>query len=119
MRNDFEQGNLWTVAYERLRKATMQTIWALNAVVQLFGFALIGLAATSAIAEERLPNESEIYTLYRSSVAIENTRYHVATFDAVYGHKYNFGNCQIAADLFEQQPGVRVEYWCERGRFRE
>lgn len=50
-------------------------------------------------------------------------RIHVATFDAHVGgdeenRAYNFENCQIAKSLFEGQPGVRVTYVCEEGRFR-
>ena len=28
-------------------------------------------------------------------------------------------NCDIARQLFQNQPGVTVRYWCERGRFNE
>jgi hypothetical protein len=45
-------------------------------------------------------------------------RIHVATFDAADGDKYNRENCNLARDLFAQQPGVTVKYWCETGRFR-
>jgi hypothetical protein len=61
------------------------------------------------------------YTLYRSSVAISEARIHVATFDADDGiatPSYNSENCQIAAELFQGQRGVRVRYWCEPGRYR-
>lgn len=60
------------------------------------------------------------------SVVDENARYHIATFDADTkgGPKstvfeYNWGNCMIAAELFQNQPGVRVRYWCEKGRYRD
>lgn len=59
-----------------------------------------------------------VYTLYRNSVMDENMRVHVATFDANDGEKNNQGNCWIARDLFANQGGVKVRYWCERGRFR-
>lgn len=90
-----------------------------NGIGQLTIFALMGLIATSAIAEQNSPNENTVYTLYRSAPMAANVRRHIATFDASDGHDYNFGNCQIAADLFENQPGVIVEYWCERGWFRK
>lgn len=64
-------------------------------------------------------NANNVYTLYRSG-AVEGGqtwRLHVATFDATDGAEYNRGNCQIAKDLFQAQPGVTVEYWCERGYF--
>ena len=60
-----------------------------------------------------------------SSAAVENARYHVATFDAQIGKvtgtsfDYNFENCQIAANLFENQRGVLVKYWCEKGFYRK
>jgi hypothetical protein len=50
--------------------------------------------------------------------AVGGARLHVATFDAAEGDEYNRGNCEIAADLFGKQPGVRVRYWCEKGGFR-
>lgn len=61
-------------------------------------------------------NESP-YTLYRGSVT-GPMRIHVATFDSADGEEYNRENCQIAVDLFQRQPGVKVRYWCEKGRFR-
>lgn len=79
-----------------------------------------------APAAGQTDDENSIATLYRSSVVEENARHHVATFDAdtkgdpnntVFDH--NWGNCLIAAELFQNQPGVRVRYWCEKGRYRE
>ena len=57
------------------------------------------------------------YTLYRSSTT-GPMRIHVATFDSNDGDEYNRENCQMAMDLFQQQPGVKVRYWCEKGRYR-
>lgn len=45
-------------------------------------------------------------------------RIHVATFDAAETEAYNSENCRIAAELFQQQPNVKVRYWCEKGRYR-
>jgi hypothetical protein len=59
------------------------------------------------------------YTLYRTQVRDENARTHVATFDAKDGEAYNMGNCQIAEELFQKQPGVTVKYWCEKGVFKK
>jgi len=64
------------------------------------------------------------YTLYRSSVADQlapdptkpRLRIHVATFDAKDGAAYNSANCETGRTLFEAQPGVTVNYWCEKGR---
>jgi hypothetical protein len=44
---------------------------------------------------------------------------HVATFDTADGEPYNSENCQAARDLFQQQPGVKTQFWCEKGRFRQ
>jgi hypothetical protein len=66
-----------------------------------------------------LTSDGNAATLYRSSVALENARLHIATFDAADGFDYNWGNCQIAAELFQQQPGVKVRYWCEKGRYHK
>jgi ABC-type glycerol-3-phosphate transport system substrate-binding protein len=63
-------------------------------------------------------SDDHVATLYRSSVVLSNARLHVATFDAAESFEYNWENCQLAADLFQQQPGVKVRYWCERGRYR-
>jgi len=59
------------------------------------------------------------YTLYRNSVSNANLRIHVATFDAKDGNSYNLGNCQIAQELFQNQNGVVVKYWCEKGIFKD
>lgn len=62
------------------------------------------------------------YTLYRSSAVSnggENWRVHVATFDAKVDDAYNMGNCQIAQELFQKQPGVTIKYWCEKGEFKK
>ena len=57
------------------------------------------------------------YTLYRNSVVRDEARIHVATFDAADGGAYNRDNCELAANLFQAQSGVRTRFWCERGRF--
>ena len=59
------------------------------------------------------------YTLYRTQVRNENARTHVATFDAKDGEAYNMGNCQIAQELFQKQPGVTVKYWCEKDKYKK
>ncbi|CAM3534802.1 hypothetical protein THPR109532_14530 [Thalassospira profundimaris] len=47
-------------------------------------------------------------------------RIHMATFDAAENSAtYNQENCQIAADLFSQQDGVTVRYWCEKGEYQK
>ena len=59
------------------------------------------------------------YTLYRNSVIDQGLRVHVASFNAADGEAYNRENCDIAARLFQQQPGVTVKYWCEKGAYRK
>jgi hypothetical protein len=63
-------------------------------------------------------SDAIVYTLYRNSVVMENARFHVATFDSTESERYNNDNCLTARDLFQQQPGVRTSFWCEKGRFR-
>ena len=61
-----------------------------------------------------------VVTLYRNSPVDSTMRLHVATFDAVEtSPTYNSINCQLAAQLFQDQPGVTpVRFWCEPGRYR-
>ena len=59
------------------------------------------------------------FTLSRNSVTDSNMRVHVATFDAVDGATYNSENCNIAAELFRNQQGTTVRYWCEKGHHRK
>ena len=58
-------------------------------------------------------------TLYRSSAVDRTMRIHVATFDAAEVRPtYNSENCELAPQLFREQLGVNVLYWCEPGRYR-
>lgn len=90
-----------------------KSIWVVAAI----------LSAHSAVAQSR--NEDDVATLYRSSVFEDIPRIHIATFDSeekAWGgtvFEYNWENCQTTADYFENQPGVRVRYWCEKGFFNE
>ena len=61
-----------------------------------------------------------IYTLYSTSVTGggDQMRIHVATFDSSYGEQYNEEKCEMGRRLFQQQAGVIVRYWCEKGRYR-
>ena len=59
------------------------------------------------------------YTLYRSSVTDPAMRVHIATFDTDYQESYNQGNCDLARDLFQNQQGVKVKFWCEKGRYKK
>lgn len=59
------------------------------------------------------------YTLYRNSVLDGNARYHVASFNTRDGDKYNSENCNLAAQLFQRQPGVTTRFWCEKGSFKK
>jgi hypothetical protein len=64
-------------------------------------------------------SDNDIRTLYRSSVLDASMRIHVATFDSVDGASYNAENCNLAADLFQQQEGVKARFWCEKGHFHK
>src|SRR5262245_56930149 len=63
-------------------------------------------------------DDGSTYSLYRNSVTSEAMRLHVATFDSGDGENYNRENCDVARELFQKQPGVRVRFWCEKGKFR-
>jgi hypothetical protein len=76
-------------------------------------FLIVGLSTLTACQDE-----STVYTLYRNSPMFASLRIHVATFDATESADYNRENCQTAADLFASQPGVKVRYQCEKGRYR-
>lgn len=80
-------------------------------------FAAIATAAMGISGCDQWDGDRAPYTLYRGSI-VGDMRIHLATFDADEGRNYNQNNCQLAADLFQQQPGVTVRYWCEKGRFR-
>jgi hypothetical protein len=73
----------------------------------------------SVLAQPSRVDSKDVYTLYRSSAVVggKTWRLHVATMDAADGAEYNRGNCEVAKKLFQSQPGVTVEYWCERGYF--
>jgi hypothetical protein len=69
---------------------------------------LLGSVGMSCAQTE---NSYKIATLYRdSSPDIPSDRYHVATFNADHGYSYNRENCQIAAKLFQEQPGVKTRF---------
>ena len=65
-----------------------------------------------------IPEESGVMKAF-ALLSDENSRIHVATFDASDGNDYNSENCEIAMDLFRNQEGVTVKYWCEKGRFKK
>lgn len=64
-------------------------------------------------------SEDQVFTLYRNSLTAENMRIHIATFDAAQKEEYNRGNCEQAQVLFQNQPGVKTKFWCEKGRFKK
>ena len=84
---------------------------------------VLAVAAVLAACDGKT-GDSDIYTLYRDSAAGtpkegKAMRIHVATFDSSDGEQYNRENCQIAQGLFQNQPGVTVRYWCEKGRYKK
>ncbi len=84
----------------------------------MLGKNLVALVLVSEILLGCSGSDSK-YTLYRNSVTDENLRVHVATFDAESGNDYNMGNCMIAQELFQKQPGIKTKFWCERGNFKK
>lgn len=63
------------------------------------------LAAILGVVVWNWSRSLEAYTLYRTSMVDEGLRVYIATF-AGEGVDYNRGNCQIAAGLFQTQPGL-------------
>jgi hypothetical protein len=59
------------------------------------------------------------YTLYRNSITDANMRIHVASFNTSDGDAYNNENCNLAAKLFQSQPGVETRFWCEKGSYKK
>lgn len=78
--------------------------------------ACLALAATACSVGS---SDTDVFTLYRNSVTNENMRIHVATFDAAEKEEYNRGNCEQAQVLFQAQAGVKVKFWCEKGRYKK
>ena len=74
--------------------------------------ALVG-AVTLSTALSASAGGPVAYHLYSGSTLGSDVRVYVAAFDSPEGASFNEGNCRIAADLFENQDGVAVDYWCE------
>ncbi len=53
------------------------------------------------------------FLLYRNSLIDSSLKIHIASFDTNEGAEYNAENCWLAADLFQNQPGVSTRFWCE------
>jgi hypothetical protein len=73
-------------------------------------FSIAVTLASSAFATE------SIYSLYRTSLVDGVAKVHIATFDTTNGGDYNLENCQLTAELFQNQPNVETKFWCEQGR---
>ena len=104
-------GNLRVARSDRADSSAQVKVRHMRHIVSLIGFGWMFISGCS--------NDDASYTLYRNSVTDESMRAHVATFDASDGHNYNMRNCQIAQELFQQQPGVKTKFWCEKGRFKK
>ena len=75
-------------------------------------------ALIAGIALASCGQNDTAYTLYRTSVVTPAARLHIATFDAREDASYNHENCETARSLFQDQPGVKVTFWCEKGTYR-
>lgn len=83
--------------------------------------AALGLAScndglsTADVVDRR----EDSWSLYRGSVIDVDARIYISSFDSLEssfdksGPSYNQTNCELAHELFENQPGVVVDYWCE------
>ena len=80
--------------------------------MKLFFGILVGMCC--AIVYFLLIPENKTYILYRNSETDKNMRIHISSFNSNESDLYNRDNCEIARDLFQSQPGVRVKYWCEK-----
>ena len=96
------------------------SIWTKSVVVSATIYIMSLTLAPQVFAYDLLrASDDKVYTLYRSSMAKGALRVHVATFDADEPAKYNRGNCEIAKQLFQNQPGVNVRYWCEKDYYKK
>jgi hypothetical protein len=82
------------------------------------GLAVLLGCCVAASASQPGADEAAVFTLYRNSAVNNALRMHVATFDAADGKAYNQAYCGQAAELFENQPGVKTRFWCEPGRYK-
>jgi len=82
---------------------------------------IVVLLGSAGVSWGQTKNSKDMATLYRNSPVIENERIHIATFDSsikAWGgtvFSYNWENCMTAAKLFQEQPGVKTRFWCEKG----
>lgn len=83
----------------------MSSSWYISFCLMLFG--------QVAIAEEGT------FILMRNSLLDSSMRIHIASFDTDEGSDYNSENCWLAADLFQNQPGVLTRFWCEASEGKE
>ena len=79
----------------------------------------IGCGQVSVPETENVQAREDSWSLYRRSVIDNEARVYLGTFDSLEkaydksGPGYNQTNCEIAEDLFENQPSVIVDHWCE------
>lgn len=102
-----------------LVQATWLLVFATVALVAVTGIHAYVAATPFIYGYGAGSSAGTAFTLYRSSTIQENIRVHVATFDADDKEEYNRNNCEIAQGLFASQFGVKVKYWCEKGRHRK
>lgn len=62
----------------------------------------------------RAPPTGSDYTLYRSNLTSDSLRVQIGVFNARGAEADNRRNCDLARSLFEDQPGVRARFLCER-----
>ena len=75
---------------------------------KVVSFSILALLLLSCASEK----DAE-WKMYRNSPTDVKMRLLIASFNADESGEYNHANCEIARELFESQPGVTVNYWCE------
>ncbi len=90
----------------------------------ILSFIVVGLIYT-VLVKPFFTDDTGTVTLYKDSVIIPNARLLIATFNsdekALGGNslQYNWENCQLASQLFQQQPDAKTRFWCEKGAYKE
>ena len=84
----------------------------------ILSFIVVGLIYTFLV-KPFFTDDTGTVTLYKDSVIIPNARLLIATFNSDENVQYNWNNCQLASQFFQQQPDAKTRFWCEKGAYKE